>query len=335
MDDIDYERELGMSTMKSIHRRLPLTALRTFEAAARLESFKDAAQELGVSATTVSNQIRMLERDWHCPLFVRKTRRVVLTDTGRALGRVIAQSFDAIASEIDYHITTARYSVSMTVGSIFGARWLTPRLNKFRIDLPRVALSLRGGRRITSPVDMPASIVVDWGTGEWPGLEAEPLLAIRYAPVISPALAAAVGGISCPADLAKVSILHQHDRSEWMEWLDRVGASDVAFPDETIIGDSNIAVQAAIAGQGATLGTFPFVLDEIEAGRLIKPLAEELAPVRRYYVLTRPGARRRPEIKLVCDWLQSEARAYSEIWPYTQASTRTEDTRPIELRRTA
>ena len=91
--------------MASIRRRLPLTALRTFEAAARLESFKDAAQELGVSATTVSNQIRMLERDWRCLLFVRKTRQVVLTETGQALGQVIAQSFDAIAREIDYHIT--------------------------------------------------------------------------------------------------------------------------------------------------------------------------------------------------------------------------------------
>jgi LysR family glycine cleavage system transcriptional activator len=95
-----------MSSMTSIRRRLPLTALRTFEAAARLQSFKDAAQELGVSATTVSNQIRMLERDWRCLLFVRKTRQVVLTETGQALGQVIAQSFDAIAREIDYHITT-------------------------------------------------------------------------------------------------------------------------------------------------------------------------------------------------------------------------------------
>ncbi len=314
--------------MASIRRRLPLTALRTFEAAARLQSFKDAAQELGVSATTVSNQIRMLERDWRCLLFVRKTRQVVLTETGQALGQVIAQSFDAIAREIDYHITTTRHSTSMAVGAIFGARWLTPRLQKFRKDLPRIALSLRRGRRITSPTDMPAAIVVDWGTGHWHGLEAEPLLSIRYAPVISPTLVASVGGISTPADLSKVSVLHQHDRSEWNAWLALVGADSVRFPDETIIEDSNIAMQAAISGQGVALGSFPFVQDEVDAGRLIKPFEDELTPTRRYYILTRPGALHQPEIKAVCDWLHAEAAEYARIWPYTKAGSATDNSEP-------
>ena len=307
--------------MASIRRRLPLTALRTFEAAARLQSFKDAAEELGVSATTVSNQIRMLERDWRCLLFVRKTRQVVLTETGQALGQVIALSFDAIAREIDYHITTTRHSASMAVGAIFGARWLTPRLDKFRRDLPRISLSLRRGRRITSPTDMPATIVVDWGTGEWHGLEAEPLLAIRYAPVISPALAASVGGVSCPADLAKVPVLHQHDRAEWNAWLALAGAEAVRFADETIIEDSNIVMQAVIGGQGVALGSFPFVQDEIDAGRLIKPFMDELSPVRCYYVLTRPGARRQPVVKSVCDWLHAEAAEYARLWPYTKVGS--------------
>lgn len=321
--------------MTSIRRRLPLTALRTFEAAARLQSFKDAAQELNVSATTVSNQIRMLERDWRCLLFVRKTRQVVLTETGQALGQIIAQSFDAIAREIDYHITTTRHSTSMAVGAIFGARWLSPRLEKFRKDLPRIALSLRRGRRITSPTDMPAAIVVDWGTGHWHGLEAEPLLAIHYAPVISPALAASVGGISKPEDLAKVSVLHQHDRSEWNAWLAKVGASSVRFATETIIEDSNIAMQAALAGQGVALGSFPFVQDEVDAGRLIKPFEHELTPLRRYFVLTRPGARRQPEVKAVCDWLRAEAAEYARLWPYTKAGSATDDTEPTEPALTA
>ena len=177
---------------------------------------------------------------------------------------------------------------------------------------------------------MPAAIVVDWGTGEWPGLEAEPLLAIRYAPVISPALAASVGGISKPADLAKVSVLHQHDRSEWTAWLTMVGAENVRFRDETIIEDSNIAMQAAIAGQGVVLGTFPFVQDDVDAGRLDKPFDEELTPTRRYYVLTRPGARRKPEIKTVCDWLHREAAAYAALWPYTNAGSSTSDAVPLE-----
>jgi len=311
---------MGDRGMAMSRRRLPLTALRIFEAAARLESFKDAAQELGVSATTVSNQIRMLERDWRCLLFVRKTRRVVLTETGQALGRVVGQAFDAIAREIDYHVVSSRFSVSMAVGSIFAAAWLMPRLSKFRADLPRIALTLRRGRRITSPTDMPADIVVDWGLGDWAGLEVEPLLRITYSPVLAPALAAAAGPLSDPHALARLTALHQQERSEWRLWLEQAGAPDVTFANDVVIEDSNVATQAALAGQGVVLGIFPFVQDDVAAGRFVKPFAHDMVPARAYHVLTRPGARRRPEIAAVCDWLRREAGAYATLYPFTAAS---------------
>ena len=318
--------------MKLKPRRLPLTALRPFEAAARLESFKEAANELGVSATTVSNQIRMLERDWRCQLFVRKTRQVVLTETGQSLSRVIRQSFDAISREIDFHVTTSRQSVTIAVGAIFGARWLTPRLIKMRKDLPRIDLSLQRGRRITGPSDMPATIVVDWGAGDWPGLHAERLLSIRYAPVVSPSLVVARGAIDSAKHLMKFPVIHQHDRAEWVNWLELVGASDQLANDETIIEDSNIAIQAALAGQGVTLGTFPFIQDEVDSGRLLKPFNVELSPTRSYFILTRPGARNRPEIAAVCDWLQREAAVYARTYPFTRAGSLEEMTSPRKSR---
>lgn len=320
------------SAMKTNRRRLPLTALRTFEAAARLESFKEAANELGVSATTVSNQIRMLERDWRCLLFVRKTRQVVLTETGQSLSKVIRLSFDAISREIDFHITTSRQSVTVAVGAIFGARWLTPRLIKMRRDLPRIELSLQRGRRITGPSDMPAAIVVDWGTGDWPGLHAEQLLSIRYAPVVSPELIETRGAISSPKDLVKFPIIHQHDRAEWANWLALAGHADVRASDDTIIEDSNIAVQAALAGQGVTLGTFPFLQDEVDSGRLVKPFDLELSPTRSYFILTRPGARNRPEIAAVCDWLQREAAGYAKNYPFTKPGSGEQPTSPRKSR---
>jgi LysR family transcriptional regulator, glycine cleavage system transcriptional activator len=296
--------------MSSARRRLPFSALRTFEVAARLESFKDAAEELGVSATTVSNQIRMLERDWNCLLFVRKTRQVLLTEAGQSLSRVVQQAFESISREIDSRFASSRSAISIAVGAIFGARWLTPRLNAFRRDLPRVELSVQRGRRFTGPTDMPTAIAVDWGSGDWPGLEAQFLFGIRYAPVLSPALAQSVGGIRCHTDLGKMPILHQQERVEWNAWLAMVGARDVRFRDETIIDDSNMTLQAAIDGQGVALGIFPFVQGEVDAGRLLKPFDEELSPTRSYFILTKPGARRRPEIVAVCDWLQEQARVY-------------------------
>ena len=168
--------------MKIRVKRLPLTALRTFEAAARLGRFKDAAVELGVSPTTVSNQIRRLERDWSCRLFVRRPREVLLTDTGRSLGNVVRQAFASIARELENHAAASPKRVDLAVGPIFAARWLTPRLESFRQSLPSVELNVIGRPRITGPATMPAPIAVDWGDGAWPGLESAYLFSIRYAP---------------------------------------------------------------------------------------------------------------------------------------------------------
>ena len=126
--------------MALVKQRLPLTALRTFEAAARRLSFKDAADELCVSATTVSNQIRQLEKDWGCQLFVRKTRSVVLTDAGRSMALVLARAFSYIRAEIEAHVASRSKSVTLAVGPIFGARWLAPRLAQFRAAHPKIDL---------------------------------------------------------------------------------------------------------------------------------------------------------------------------------------------------
>ena len=288
--------------------RLPLTALRVFEAAARLGSFKEAAFELGVSTTTVSNLIRKLEHDWGCLLFIRRTRHVVLTDTGLSLSGVVRSAFDAIGREINMHVAASRQSVAIAVGPIFGARWLAPRLRRFNAAFPHITLTLQHRSRITGPSDMPTPIAVDWGHGAWPGLESEVLFNVRYAPVLSPALA---HGIRTPQDLARLPVLPQHDRSDWAAWLARAGAEGLRFAAETIILDSNIVTQAAIAGQGVALGIFPFVNDEIAAGRLVRPFATDLVPSRSYHLVTRPGARQRPEIAAVCNWLLCEAASYA------------------------
>jgi len=298
-------------------KRLPLTALRTFEAAARLESFKDAAEELGVTATTVSNQIRMLEKDWGCLLFVRMTRQVVLTEIGQSLGRVVRQSFESIVQEVEFHIASKRHSVSMAVGSIIGARWLMPRLSAFRQDLPKVDLVLRRGRRITSPNDMPAAVVIDWGLGDWNGLEVEPLMKIRYSPVISPKLIKGRQSLKSCRDIARFAAIHQQDRSEWRAWLMAAGADDLVFQDDTIIEDSNIALQAALMEQGIALGIFPFVQEDVDHGLLTKPFGLDIEPEKSYYILTRPGARQRAEVAAVCAWLRQQAADYAKLYPFT------------------
>lgn len=296
----------------SSSNRLPLTALRSFEAAARLLSFKAAAEELCVTPTSVSNQIRQLESDWGCPLFTRHTRRVVLTDAGRSLLRVLSRAFDDIRAEVDTHITTKPKTVTLAVGPIFGSRWLIPRLGRFYRQHPSIDLVLHNSPRITSAEQLISMVGVDWGTGNWSGLECRRLFEIYYLPTLSPALMKERGGLLSPADLARYPIIHQWDREEWNAWSRLVGLNEPKHMQETTMRDSNLVLQAALDGHGVIMGTFPFLDIEVQSGRLVCPFGTVLHPTRAYYLICRPGARALPEVQAVCNWLESEAALMAE-----------------------
>ena len=288
-------------------RNLPLAALRTFESAARHLSFKQAAEELCVSATTVSNQIRRLEQELGCKLFIRRTRAVVLTDAGRSLSRVLSRSLEDIRLEVETHMRARRKSVSLAVGPIFGSRWMIPRLDRFGEDLPGIDIEFRNSPRITDASMMTADIAIDWGMGQWVGLENTPLFEIVYSPVLSPALAERLGMPIRPEEVARFPVIHQKDRHEWQEWLKVAGCAGMPLTDKATIVDTNVVIQAAIAGQGMALGIFPFCKSEVDSGRLIKPFDIDLTPTRSFHLLTRPGARQRREIDEVCKWMIKEA----------------------------
>lgn len=288
-------------------RNLPLTALRTFEVAARRLSFKDAADELCVSATTVSNQIRQLEADWNCKLFIRQTRAVVLTDEGRSLSQVVTRAFDEIRAEVEVHMNPARKSVTLAVGPIFGSRWLVPRLARFREAHPRIDLVLHESPRITDAAMMTSHLAVDWGTGNWSGLNSQKLLDITYSPVVRADVIDAFGGLKEPSDLTRIPLIHQRDKSEWSAWFKLAGVADFEPVAETTIRDSNLVLQAALDGQGAALGVFPFVSNDIGSARLVKPFDIDLIPQRSFYLLGRPSSPRTREVSVVQNWLLEQA----------------------------
>ncbi len=293
--------------MRRLPQKLPLTALRTFEVAARRLSFKDAAEELCVSATTVSNQIRQLESDWDCKLFIRKTRAVVLTDEGRSLSHVVTRAFGDIRAEIDVHMNRTRKIVRLAVGPIFGARWLSPRLAKFQAAQRNIQLMVQHSPRITDAAMMDANLAVDWGDGNWSGLECRHLLDITYSPVLSSELLKSLGGLKAPEDLVRYPIIHQRNRSEWTAWFELAGCSDLPTPDGVTITDTNIVTQAAMDGQGVSLGIFPLMQPDVDANRLIKPFDIDLVPGRSFYLLAKPNSVRNTEVSTVMNWLLAEA----------------------------
>jgi len=291
-------------------RRLPLTALRTFEASARHLSFKNAAEELFVSSTTVSNQIRQLEKDWGCKLFHRKTRAVVLTDSGKSLARVLSKAFEDIRAEAELHMAATRKTVTIAVGPMFGSRWLGPRLSKFGKDCPGIELVVYHGSRITSAAQMTTDIIVDWGMGDWTDLEATKLMEARYSPIVGPKLIAQFGPLTEPSDLIQHTFIHQHDRSEWRNWFALAGYPNQVFQSEIVVIDSNIVQRSVKDGQGVALGVFPFHYTDVEDGTLVKPFDIDLMPDRAFYLLTGRNARTRKELRAVCSWIEAEAAAF-------------------------
>ncbi|MFV1494652.1 LysR substrate-binding domain-containing protein [Phaeobacter sp. JH18-32] len=287
-------------------RRLPLTALRTFESAARHLSFKAAAEELCVSTTTVSNQIRQLEKDWGFKLFHRHTRAVSLTEKGSSLSKVLSRAFDDIRSEVERHVAQPRRTVSIAVGPIFGSRWLGPRLARFGKEHPRIELLVHHGSRITDAKQLQTDLAVDWGFGDWRGLVSTRLLDARYSPIISPELAEQVGTLTHPAQLAGLTIIHQHDHSEWHNWFALAGCPNVEIESEFTVVDSNMVQRAVKDGQGVALGVFPFMDGDVAKGQLIKPFDIDLNPTRAFHLLERSKARESTAIRTVCEWFEAE-----------------------------
>ncbi|MEP4038031.1 LysR substrate-binding domain-containing protein [Pseudophaeobacter sp.] len=292
--------------MRISTRHLPLTALRTFEAAARHLSFKEAAEELCVSATAVSNHVRQLEKDWDCKLFHRQTRAVTLTERGRSLSQVLTRSFADIRDEVENNVLTSPKRVTLAVGPIFGSRWLGPRLARFAKAHPEIELIVHHGPRITDAEQMKTDLAVDWGDGNWRNLYATEILNARYSPVISPDLAAQHPALTQPSQLAKLPILHQQDRSEWRNWFELAGCPDIDLDSEVIIEDSNMVQRAVKDGQGIALGVFPLMDAEVKSGQLIKPFDIDLLPSRSFYLLSRREVRKDATVQTVLDWIRDE-----------------------------
>ena len=204
--------------------RVPLNALRVFEAVAAHLSFTAAARELGVTTAAVSAQIKALEADIGVPLFRRHTRAVALTQEGAELLPGVRRGLEELRRSVE-RIRRERVGgmLNLSVPNEFLQRWLLPRLGEFtrrhpeievRFGPPRAA-GLDFGRD-----DFHAAIV--YGPGQWTGLKAERLLDEYVFPVCSPVLLARFGPIETVADFARYPLIHSRTEP-WQDWLRRVG----------------------------------------------------------------------------------------------------------------
>jgi LysR family glycine cleavage system transcriptional activator len=286
-----------------------LSALPSFEAAARHLSFSKAADELCVTHGAVSHAVRHLEEQLGVPLMIRATRSVRLTPAGAALATEVRDALDRLAAASAAVSGEACGVVNVSTIDSFAARWLMPRMSRFRqahgdIDV-RVATSERLADFTSDGID----IAIRCGGGRYAGLSAELLMTEHHFPVCSPQLLKRRHRLRTPADLAHHTLLHDVFTADWAMWLRTAGIHGVDPHRGPTFLSSDHAMQAALRGEGVVLGRSAVVADELAAGALVRPFKLSLPAGFAYYVVYPQRALKRPHVKAFRDWLIAEAAA--------------------------
>lgn len=292
--------------------RLPLTALRVFEAAARHESFLDASEELAITPGAVSRQIKALETELAVRLFERFNRAVRLTETGRRLATGVRQGLSLIEEAVAELRDDRPGLLAVSAMHSFAARWLVPRLHLFNERHPDIQVLVSAS---DTPVDLVRDrydLAIRFGRGPYPGFSAQKLVSLFLFPVCSPRLLDETP-LNTPHDLANAHLLADvylaQGEPHWGDWLDLAGAPEVDWRRGQQFSNVYLAIEAAIAGRGVALAERALVIEELATGRLVKPFDIELMSSYSQWILTLPEKADRPDIRKFRNWLLAQADA--------------------------
>ena len=289
----------------------PLAALRAFEATARRMSVRDAAEQLGVSASAVSHRLRKLERAIGVKLFHRLNRRLVLTDAGSVYLSRIAPAFDAVrAATAEIAERGAARSVTLTAPPSFAEIWLLPRLGRFLKAHPDIDLRVEASSRAVDFAREPVDASIRYGRGNWPGLVARVLVEERLVAVCAPPLPTGQAPPATPTELAGLTLIHSDQRlTSWPAWLRANGYGSVRAARNLRFSQSAHSLRAAADGLGVALEARVMAAEYLASGALVEPFAD-LAPAddgSAYHLVTAPDRAVLPAVVALEAWLVAEA----------------------------
>lgn len=313
---------------------LPLSALRAFEAAARLGSFKAAAAQLFVTPAAISQQVSSLETYLGTPLFERLNRAVRLNATGEALAKEVSAAFAGMEAALLAAAPSrpqGREALVISVVPSFATRWLAPRLERFYRQCPRVDLQLLVSETIVDlAVDGRVDLALRYGPGPYPNVHAERLgFDDVVVPVCSPALRAklpaelSLVSEPLPAPLLRVTLPPAASAcapgrtgklsNVWPAWLAATGLHAPMWLEAAESGPlysvTHVALEAAIAGRGIALSPLALVADDLAQGRLERIGTAAVRDVNGFWLLGRQARTGEPAVRAFVDWTRSEVAA--------------------------
>lgn len=287
----------------------PLKPLPAFEAAARLLSFTDAAEELHVTQAAISHQIKHLEDALGVQLFRRLNRALLLTEEGQAFAGAVRQSLSQIADAADrVKKQDATGALNVSCLPSFASAWLVPRLARFRAGHPEIDIRLSADYELTDFDAEDIDLAIRWGTGGYPDLHEVRMMTEEVFPVCSPRLLRdPEKPLRRPEDLRHHTLLHDDIRTDWRVWLKAAGVEGVNPDKGPRYNFSNLVLQAAIAGEGIALGRSAIAHDALEQGLLVKPFDFSIPSDFAYWIVCPKQRADRPKIRAFSDWLLAEA----------------------------
>ena len=292
----------------------PVASMRALEAAVRHESFSAAAEELGVTQSAISHKIKELESLLGLPLFRRLARSTVPTENARTLGRAI-RSGTAIIHDAVEEIISISTGRAITISALpgFAVQWLFPRLIDFDERHPEISISLGTTDALADISAGEADMAIRYGRGNYAGVRVEKLMDDHMFPVCSASYLAEHGPIDSPEELLSHTLLVDDTRvidgyeASWASWFELV---DQPFSHSTTFkkfGQSNMVIQAALAGRGLALGRSALVVDEILAGNLVIPIKRAFPSGFGHYLISSKGRPSTSNIEAFRHWIKQQA----------------------------
>lgn len=288
-------------------RRFHLNGLRAVEAVARLGSLSAAADELGVTAGAVSQQVIRTEEAIGRPVFTRTAAGLRPTEFGLAFTSRLRDGFRQLAAAVDLAGERDANRLTVSVAPVFASKWLVPRLQLFNQLHPGLQVRIEA---TVALVDIDASdvdVAIRVGQGGWPGVKATAFVGQTIFPVCHPGLAA---NLKTARDLGRVPIIRDANSViPWDLWLKATGNKGLELGAGPTFSDLSLCLDAAIAGQGVMMGWPILAADPLSDGRLVMPFAEKAATGQFYWFVTSATRKTPHKVKVFCDWLTAELRA--------------------------
>lgn len=283
----------------------PLAAVRAFEAAARLENFSRAGEELGMTQAAISYQIRQLEDRLGRALFVREKGRVRLSETGRRLLPAISGAFSAMGDAFAALSNDDADVLTISAAITFGGTWLSARIGRFQMRYPDLAVRLLMSNDLVDFDATNIDVAIRTGRGDWPGLRSDFLFRSYVTPICSPMFRDAQG-IAAPADLLRAERLAPND-PWWAGWFAAAGIGTPLAPRQGVELDSQLQEATAVQGGfGIALMTPLYWQVELDAGRLVQPFDTLYQPGTGTYLVHREGRVGVRKIERFREWLHEE-----------------------------